>query len=78
MSFWPGLVVWVVISPILVVLISSRKLLNARLVSLRHLHDFNVFVHVNRICLPPVRKLVEVDTLLIHRPNIFVRLLSEC
>lgn len=69
MAFWFGLVVWVVISPVLVVRIGGRELFYARLRAFGLLHNFNILFHIDRILLSPFREFVKVDALAIDRPD---------
>src|SRR4051812_5219698 len=63
------LMIRIFISPILIILISGRKLLDAWLFPFRHLHYLDIFLHVDGIRLPEIGQLVEVDTLFVDGPE---------
>ena len=61
--------IWVVISPVLIILVRSRVLFDPWLVSLWHLHHLHVFIHVYGVRLPPFGELVEINAFLVNRPD---------
>jgi hypothetical protein len=69
MSLRSRFMIRILISPILIVLICSRKLIDTRFLAFRPLHHLNVLVHVDGICFAILCELIEGDALFGYGPN---------